>query len=119
MNGQGYEFTQQENSVIGTTANRAKWWGWISLVLGVILTLVAFASFTQGVEAGLDALLQGVPSVIVGAIFIKTARSLQLVVDTEGDDIIHMMTAVKSLGSAFLVQLIVVALAFAIGMIIG
>ncbi len=89
------------------------------MVVGVILTLVAFAAFTQGAEAGLDALLEGVPAVIVGAFFIKTAKALQLVVETEGDDISHMMTAVKSLGSAFLVQLIVVALAFVIGMIMG
>ncbi len=119
MNGQSYEFTQQENSVIGTTAKYAKWWGWISLVVGVIMTVVAFATFTQGAEAGLDALLQGVPAVIVGAFFIKTAKALQLVVDTEGDDISHMMTAVKSLGSAFQIQLVVVALAFVIGMFIG
>ncbi len=89
------------------------------MVVGVFMTLVAFAAFTQGAEAGLNALLQGVPPVIVGVFFIKTAKALQLVVDTEGDDISHMMTAVKSLGSAFLVQLIVVALAFVIGMIFG
>ena len=59
------------------------------------------------------------PPVIVGVFFIKTAKALQLVVDTEGDDISHMMTAVKSLGSAFLAQLVVVALAFVIGMIFG
>lgn len=119
MNGQAYEFTQQENYVIGATAKRAKWWGWISLVVGVFMTLVAFAAFTQGAEAGLNALLQGVPPVIVGVFFIKTAKALQLVVDTEGDDISHMMMAVKSSGSAFLAQLIVVALAFVIGMIFG
>ena len=47
MNGQAYEFTQQENYVIGATAKRAKWWGWISLVIGVFMTLVAFAAFAH------------------------------------------------------------------------
>ena len=116
---QGYEFTDQENIVIGATANRAKWWGWISLVCGVLLTLGALFSFTQSIGAGLEALLQGIPSVIVGAFFIKTAKSLQLVVDTQGDDVAHMMTAVQSLGAAFLVQLIVVGVAFVLGMILG
>ena len=113
MNGQGYEFTQQENLVIGTTARYAKWWGRVSLVIGVIITLFALRSFTQG---GVAALLQGVAPVIVGVFFIKAGKALQLVVDTEGDDISHMMTAVQSLGSAFLVQLSVLVIAFAIGM---
>ena len=96
-----YEF---ENSVIDKTASRAKLWGIISTVIGALQLLgscgmVANASYATYLPSGIIAL-------VVGITFIGVGNSLKSVVQTQGNDMMHMMQAMQKLGSAFMIQII-------------
>lgn len=100
-----YEFNETENAVIDKTASRTKLWGWISTVLGALQmlggTCGALASPTT-----LAYLPSGVVMLIVGITFIGVGNSLSNVTRTQGNDLMHMMTALQKLGNAFLIQTI-------------
>lgn len=99
-----YEFNDFENSVIDKTASRAKLWGIISTVIGALQLLgscgmVANASYATYLPSGIIAL-------VVGITFIGVGNSLKSVVQTQGNDMMHMMQALQKLGSAFMIQII-------------
>lgn len=99
-----YEFNDFENSVIDKTAGRAKLWGIISTVIGALQLLgscgmVANASYATYLPSGIIAL-------VVGITFIGVGNSLKSVVQTQGNDMMHMMQAMQKLGSAFMIQII-------------
>lgn len=99
-----YEFNDFENSVIDKTAGRAKLWGIISSVIGALQLLgscgmVANPSFATYLPSGIIAL-------VVGITFIGVGNSLKSVVQTQGNDMMHMMQAMQKIGSAFMIQII-------------
>jgi hypothetical protein len=99
-----YEFNDFENSIIDKSAGRAKLWGIISTVIGVLQLLgscgmVANASYATYLPSGIIAL-------VVGITFIGVGNSLKSVVQTQGNDMMHMMQALQKLGSAFMIQII-------------
>src|SRR5690606_14923563 len=99
-----YEFNDFENSVIDKTAGRAKLWGIVSTVIGALQLLgscgmVANASYATYLPSGIIAL-------VVGITFIGVGNSLKSVVQTQGNDMMHMMQAMQKLGSAFMIQII-------------
>ena len=106
----GYEFTVPQNAIIQKTATYARLWGIFSIVLGAINILMGLANWV--------ALPSGIVSVVIGMVFLGAAGSLKAVVDTEGEDIDHMMAAVQKLGIAFLVQVIVTVAAFVVGILL-
>jgi hypothetical protein len=104
--GQGYgqyEFNDMENSIIDKAAGRAKMWGWIACILGGL----QFFGYSCGGFAS-PALWMSVPMAVVlfvvGIVFIGVGNSLKSVVQTQGNDIMHMMQAIQKMGSAFLIQ---------------
>lgn len=99
-----YEFNDFENSVIDKTAGRAKLWGIISTVIGALQLvgscgMVANASYATYLPSGIIAL-------VVGITFIGVGNSLKSVVQTQGNDMMHMMQAMQKIGSAFMIQII-------------
>ena len=99
-----YEFNDFENSIIDKTASRAKLWGIISTAIGGLQLLgscgmVANASYATYLPSGIIAL-------VVGITFIGVGNSLKSVVQTQGNDMMHMMQALQKLGSAFMIQII-------------
>lgn len=99
-----YEFNDFENSIIDKTAGRAKLWGIISTVIGALQLLgscgmVASPSMASYLPAGIIAL-------VVGITFMGVGNSLKSVVQTQGNDMMHMMQAMQKLGSAFMIQII-------------
>ncbi len=107
----GYEFTVPQNAIIEKTATYARLWGIISIVVGAIQILMGLGSWTE--------LPGGIVSVLIGIAFVGAAGSLKAVVDTEGNDIDHMMTAVQKLGTAFLIQVGVTAVVVVLGLLLG
>jgi hypothetical protein len=112
-----YEFNDLENGIIDKCAGRAKLWGWISAVLGGFQLLGggcgAFANPSLVVYAP-----YGIVMLIVGISFIGVGNSLRAVVETQGNDVGHMMSAMEKLGGAFLIQsiayIVMIVLAIAI-----
>lgn len=110
-----YEFNDLENSIIGKTAGRARTWGIISIVLGVLNVLLGFLFF---VSPGLLVnLVSGIVSIVVGVTFLGAGNSLRSVVDTQGNDLQHMMQAMEKLASAFTVQIVAAIVGFILGAI--
>ena len=99
-----YEFNETENAVIDKTAGRAKLWGIISTVVGAMQLLASCGAFANPSLAG--QLPGGIIALVVGIAFIGVGNSLKSVVQTQGNDLAHMMQALEKLGGAFLVQII-------------
>lgn len=114
----GYEFSAQENKTIGMTASRARTWGIVSIIVGIFMALGGVSQLGHGFMAAIK-LADGVVSIVVGIVFVGVGGSLKSVVDTQGNDIGLMMSALQKLGTAFIVQLIAVTVGFVAGLAIG
>lgn len=100
-----YEFNDTENAIIDKAAGRAKLWGIISTVIGALQCLGTCGAIAN---PGMAIYLPlGIVGIIVGLTFIGVGNALKNVVNTQGNDIAHMMQAVQKMGSAFLIQTIV------------
>lgn len=116
----GYEFTPLENSVIGSTASWTNGAGIIQAVLGGLVVLAAIAAVVGGNVGG--ALANGLAAAVyltIGFALIGAASALKRVVSTQGNDIQHLMEALKAYERAFKIQVILVILALVIGVIGG
>jgi hypothetical protein len=106
-----YEFSAGEGRVIRKTAAYARGWGILSMVIASVQITMGIVALRE-MAPGVVQLPAGIVQVVVGIAFIQAASSLREVVRTEGNDIAHMMSAVRALGVAFLVQIIAVAAGF-------
>lgn len=92
----GYEFTPAQDAIIGKAATWARW-------LGIVMFI----------EAGLQLVNINLIGVVIhgaiGYFFWKGGTSLQSVVDTQGHDIAHLMSALEQVGHALLIRLILLA----------
>jgi hypothetical protein len=135
-----YEFNEAENVTLASTAKYARWWGVISILGGVLLVLCAgvgllvfgmMGSMLQksgGVDFPKSAVFGGVVAavgplgvvyLISGVLYLQSGNALQQVVDTQGDDMPLCMRAMQTLSRAFMVEAIVTALAFLVGIVVG
>ncbi len=115
---ENYEFNSSENLTIERTARFVRAFGVISAILGVLASLDIALSLSAN-SARAAELPQSLAAIIVGVIFVRVAGALQLVVNTEGNDVQHMMEAIKKLGDAFLIQLAVMAIAVIAMVLLG
>ena len=111
-----YEFNELENGIIGKTAGRAHTWGIISIVVDALNTLVGFLFIVS--PSLLVNLVTGIVSIVVGVTFLGAGNSLQNVVQTQGNDMEHMMQAMQKMSSAFMVQIITTIVGFILGAIV-
>jgi hypothetical protein len=109
-----YEFNDVENQIIDKTAGRVKLGGWICAVIGACDLLFgcggSLASATLAVY-----IPYGIVFLIVGITFIGVGNSLRMVVQTQGNDIAHLMTAMQKLGSAFFIM----SISFIVGVVLA
>jgi hypothetical protein len=111
-----YEFNDTENSVIDKAASRAKLWGIISIVVGV---LQCFASCGALAKPDMATYFPtGIIAIIVGVTFLGVGNSLKAVVQTQGNDIAHMMQALQKMSSAFTVQIVCAILGFLLAILV-
>jgi hypothetical protein len=96
--GGGYEFNDQENAVISQAAFWARLLGIFLIITGAVALLNC-----NVISFALD--------LAVGIAFLGGATSLTAVVNTQGNDVQHMMTALTKLGSAFKIRVIVTLIA--------
>lgn len=105
-----YEFNDQENQRIARTAGLARTWGIISIVIGGLALLGLAAQFN------LLGLVQAVTALAIGFVFLNVGKAFMRVVQTEGDDIAHMLQGLHDLGTAFQIQIVLTLASFIIGM---
>jgi len=111
-----YEFNEMENSIIDKTASRAKLWGIISIVFGVLNFMSSCGGFAKA-DMFLN-LPTGIVGIVVGIAFLGVGNSLKMVVQTQGNDLMHMMQALQKMGSAFMVQIVVTIIGFVLALLI-
>lgn len=103
-----YEFTHEQNGVIGKLASRMRLAGIVQIVFGA-LQLLGNCSLSAG-EGNLKFSSTGSPVYLVlivsGAIMIAASMSFKRIVDTEGRDISHLMDALGRFSTSVLVQLV-------------
>jgi hypothetical protein len=99
-----YEFNDTENAIIDKAASRAKLWGIISTTIGGLQCLASCGAIASpGLATNLPT---GIDAIVVGITFMGVGNSLKSVVQTQGNDLMHMMQALDKMGSAFMVQIV-------------
>jgi hypothetical protein len=98
-----YEFTHEENGVV---EDCAKWGTALAIVYFVVGGFSIFSLCSSPLQASINIITY----ILVGVFIIMAAKSLKLVVNTQGNDIAHMMEALDKLGTMFLIRLIAVAI---------
>ena len=107
-----YEFNETENAIIDRAASRAKLWGIISTVLGGLQCFMSCFAIASPMLA--TNLPTGIVAIVVGITFMGVGNSLKQVVQTQGNDLMHMMQALDKMGSAFMVQIVCAIVGFAL-----
>jgi hypothetical protein len=102
-----YEFKESENRIIGKTALWSK-----------ILAIVMFVEAGVEILNNFNVVSAGI-YVVIGIFYLLGGKALKAVVDTEGSDVTLMMSALNKLGTAFLIRIIVTAIAAGLILIIG
>lgn len=130
-----YEFNPLENMVIARAARLTRAWGIIAVVIGVLLAIMVIVGaalvlvFTSEVDDPTVGVLLPIVlivalgpvalvNVITGWYYMASGRSLQEVVDTEGNDVAHLMSALDRVAGAFRIEVIFLVIAFALGVIL-
>lgn len=111
-----YEFNDAENSVIDKAASKAKLWGIISTTIGALQVMGSCGAIGQPTLA--TWLPQGIVAIVVGVTFIGVGNSLKAVVQTQGNDIMHMMQALQKMTTAFTIEIICAIIGFVL-MVLG
>jgi len=119
-----YEFSMQENDTIRTVGGRARAWGLISVVIGALailggLGLMVAIGGSGGPVVGGALILLAVQYVVSGGRYIAAGSAMRAVVETEGDDMTHMMEAIKKLTGAVRLEAIVAIVASVLGLALG
>jgi hypothetical protein len=110
-----YEFNEYENSLVDKAASRAKLWGIISTVIGALQVLGSCGMFASPTLAA--QLPTGIVGIVVGVTFIGVGNSLKAVVDTQGNDMMHLMQAMQKMSTAFIIQIICAIVGFVLAAI--
>jgi len=123
---QAFEFDAQQDQTIGTLAGRMKALGLVYIVMGVCVGLMAvFALLTQ-FFAGLIVGAETAVVLFIGIWTFQAAKSFRQIVDTKGNDMMHLMNALESLRKLYNLQfwlliagLVIFVLAIVIVMAVG
>jgi hypothetical protein len=100
---EAYEFSPEQNEVIGSLASNMKLVGFVSLIGGGLLALASCLHLAKG---GLQSLFHGGVAMVVGGFMVQAAGAFRQIVDSRGDDIGHLMTALGALRGLFRLQAI-------------
>ena len=115
-----YEFDMVQNIKIAKCASRARTWGVISVILGILilLGLVALVALVPSTEAGgmKGVVLWGsmAPLVFVylgaGVMYFSAGGALRQVVDTQGNDIGLLLSGLNKMSIAFMIEAVLTVL---------
>jgi hypothetical protein len=101
-----YEFSAEQNQVIGRTGGRVRLWGILSLFAAVLMLLGGLLSATIAPVVALIYLAAALIPLFVGLAFMRAGKALKAVTTTEGHDVALLMDAMDNLARAFGIQLV-------------
>jgi hypothetical protein len=107
-----YEFTPEQNKVIGHVALRCMVNAVLLALLGVVGLIGALISLGDNVVLiSIVGILYGVVFITMGVMFFRPADNFRRVTTTEGSDITEIMTGLNELRGGFrLVSILILAL---------
>jgi hypothetical protein len=97
-----YEFSPEQNTLISNLAKKLRFVGIAFVVLGVLQALLAIVNATM--FGKLTGILGGLLLGSLGVFMMRAAGSFRFIVETEGHDIEHLMSALDSLLSMYNAQ---------------
>ena len=96
-----YEFTAAQNEILKKAATWAGLLAWILMASGGLMAIGGILSLDA---SAIGVLIAAAIYFMIGLNFRGAAVSMKAVVETAGNDIDHLMTALDKLGSAFKVM---------------
>lgn len=96
-----FEFNNEQNKLIGDLSLKMRFVGTFLAVIGVLVCVRTLLVFQPGMAA---AFVQGIVFILVGVWSRQAGTSFQVLVDTTGDDIHHLMNALASLKKCYTLQ---------------
>jgi hypothetical protein len=109
--GGGYEFTEEQNRVIGGLASSMGWVSAIMVIIGLVQLVVGIVQLSKG---GLVALLSAVVYLVVGWLTHKASKEFREITTSQGNDLGHLMDALGALRQLYRIQVIVIIVAVAV-----
>lgn len=111
-----YEFSDVENSTIASTGTRARVWAILALVSGALSTVIGVLTISKGGFMALLNLVSGPVNLVMGLTILGVAAAFKSIVDTKGNDVAHMMGALKKLNTAYTIQIVAMGVGFLAGL---
>lgn len=105
-----YEFTSEQNKIIGHVALRCIVNAVLLALLGLVGLVGAIMSFGKAVPfLSIIGILYGIVFITIGVTFFRPADNFRRVTTTQGNDIAEVMTGLKELRGGFkLVSILIV-----------
>ncbi|MBI3005606.1 MAG: hypothetical protein HYY49_09360 [Ignavibacteriales bacterium] len=114
----GYEFTDAQNMTFGVLASRMKFLGILNMVFAVCIGLFAILALFSSPLTIVVSGPQVAMFIVLGLWMMNASSSFRMIVETHGQDISHLMTAMESLRKLYNLQFwltIAVLVVFVIG----
>jgi len=118
----GYEFTDAQNMTFNVLASRMKFLGVLNMVFAVCIGLFAILALFSSPLTIVVSGPQVAMLVVLGLWMMNASSSFRMIVDTRGQDISHLMTAMEALRKLYNLQFwltIAVLVVFVIGFILA
>jgi uncharacterized membrane protein YvbJ len=107
----GYEFTEEQNRVIGSLASSMGWVSAILVIFGLLQLVVGIAKVSKG---GIAAIVQAVVLLVMAWLTHKASKEFREITTSEGNDMGHLMDALEALRKLYRIQVILIVVAVAV-----
>ncbi len=125
-NDTSFEFDESQNAVLGDLHKKMQFVGMLFLIMGGFTILGGLGSMVSEGASGIANILSGGVYLAIGIWTRRAAASFREIVDTEGSDIDHLMSALGQLLNLYRLQywmitvlLVVVVLSLVAGIFMG
>lgn len=119
MEFQPYEFNNTQNQLIRELSEKMRFVSYFLIGLGILVAIGGLVLIARG---GLGNIIQGIVQILIGVWTNKAASAFKQIVNTQGNDIENLMSALGELRKLYTLQywLYIVALIFvAIGLVLA
>ena len=117
----GYEFTLMQDEVIRALSKKMNFVGYFYIVASAMVGLAGLGFMFVNVLIGCFYLILLTPELLIGIWTLNAGKSFRLVVDTKGQDIPYLMSALNSLRKLYTLMfwLLIIGLVFMVLAIVG
>jgi hypothetical protein len=109
-----HEFSEEQNKTIASLASCMGAVGVFLLIIGAIQLVVGVSAITQG---GVRTLIEGLLSLVIGGFTQKAAGAFRQIVNSTGNDLGYLMSALGTLRDLYRLQVVALVAAMAIALL--